>query len=66
MTEVSKREILKIMRRNGYYIDRVNGSHHIFKNDSRQDSLSISFNQGKNNGCNGVIWKRLKKEHDII
>lgn len=65
MTEIQKRDVLKIMRKNGYYVDRVNGSHHIFKNDTKSDSITVSFNQTKN-GCNGVIWKRLCKEHNLI
>lgn len=49
----------KILKRNGYRLKRINGSHCIYSN-SDNDSLAITI---KLNPC---VWNNVVKNHNIV
>ena len=58
-------EIKKIMRQNGYIVDRTTGSHIIYKKGS--DTISLPINKGSNKRiCKYTINSEFKKHNIII
>lgn len=35
------KEIIKVIEENGWYLDRIRGSYHVYKNDELQKSVPI-------------------------
>ena len=60
MCTYSKREIQRILRKNGYEVSRKSGSHWIYKNENGRH-LSIKIEN-----CNKMIFQRLIKEYDLV
>lgn len=56
----TKREMEKILKKNGWEIARYSGSHAIYKND-KGEHLAI----GRCN-YNSIIFQRLIKEHHMV
>ena len=52
------REIIPILRDNGYHYLRCRGSHFIFSNG--QDSITV------NKDLNKMVKRRLIKEHNLV
>lgn len=59
MKQYTFKEFVRILKFNGYYLNRVSGSHHIYVNDNN-NHISIP----KNLEC--VIALRLIKENNLI
>lgn len=53
----NKREFERLLRRNGYRLDRVNGSHYIYTNGSNSISIKPKINK--------MVARRLIKENDL-
>lgn len=56
---MNAREARKIVKRNGWKLDRVNGSHYIYKHDGVDKILTISKN------LNRMVWERCVEEYGI-
>lgn len=56
---MSLRQIDKILKDNGYYVDRYNGSHCIYKNDENH-TIIIPLS------CHKQLIRRVFKENNII
>lgn len=56
MTTYNRREVQKILRRNGWYLDHHSGGHAIYKKDGK--TITIGLNR-----CNKMILQRLIKQH---
>lgn len=54
------KEIIKILLKNGWKLDRVRGSHHIYKNDTLGKSVPIPLH-GKGELGKGLFFKILKQ-----
>jgi len=61
MTNIKTNDFVKMLKKNGYYSVRMNGSHEIFEN-KEGDSLCVPT--GKREMC-GPMAKRLIKEHNL-
>ena len=59
MAEFSKRDVEKILRKNGWTLNRCKGSHWIYRNDKGQH-LSVVPSR-----CNRLIMQRLIKEYNL-
>jgi predicted RNA binding protein YcfA (HicA-like mRNA interferase family) len=46
----SPKEIIKVIEENGWYLDRIRGSHHVYKNDELQKSVPIPIHGKKDLG----------------
>jgi predicted RNA binding protein YcfA (HicA-like mRNA interferase family) len=57
----NERELKKILSDNGYYFQRVNGSHRIYKNDNNE-TITIAFNK-----CNKakMLMTRIIKRYGL-
>lgn len=53
----NKREFERLLRRNGYKLDRVNGSHYIYTNGSSSISIKPKINK--------MVARRLIKENNL-
>lgn len=53
----NKREFERLLRRNGYRLDRVNGSHYIYSNGEKSIAVKQKMNK--------MIARRLIKENDL-
>lgn len=56
----SAKEIIKVLEDNGWYLDRVRGSHHVYKNDILQKSVPIPVHGNRDLG-KGIFYKILKQ-----
>lgn len=52
------REVLKMMKKLGFQLDRINGSHHIFKREN--NTLSVALHKSKGIHRN-IILRDIKK-----
>ena len=59
MAEFSKRDVERILRTNGWKLDRRRGSHWIYRNNKGQH-LSVVPSR-----CNRLIMQRLIKEYNL-
>lgn len=59
MYNYKPREIHRIMKKNGFYLDHYTGSHAIYKNDKGRH-ISVGLCK-----CNGMIMRRLIKENNL-
>lgn len=55
------KDILKVLKKNGWTLQRVNGSHHILKKDDKSYSLAVHHNDIPN----GTI-KKIENETNCI
>ena len=53
------RKFEKKLKNNKYHLVRMNGSHFIFHNEKRNDTISI------NKDPNRMVCQRLAKEHNL-
>jgi predicted RNA binding protein YcfA (HicA-like mRNA interferase family) len=53
------KELLKILKKQGFLLDRVKGSHHIMIHKEKQLSVSVPFHKGKTLG-KGITHAILK------
>ena len=59
MKTYNAREAKKIARKNGWYLVRVNGSHHIYKHPDSEKILTISKD------LNRMVFERLVNEYEL-
>lgn len=59
--EYAERELIRILKNNGYEYDRSNGDHDIYIN--RETGNSISITAGKT--MNKMVVRRLIKENNL-
>lgn len=57
-------EIKKIMKRNGYTVDRITGSHVIYRKGD--DSISLPINKGSSQKIHKYTVNSEFKKHNII
>lgn len=53
------REARRVARRNGWYLDRVSGSHYIYKHPYNDKILTISRD------LNRMVWERCVDEYGL-
>jgi len=60
---VSGKELIKLLRNEGWSVDRVNGSHHIMKKGEKTISVPVHSNRDLPSGTLNAILKQagLKK-----
>jgi len=54
------KEIIKVLEENGWHLDRIKGSHHIYKNDLLKKSVPIPIH-GKKDLGKGLFYRILKE-----
>lgn len=61
MTRLTKemRDIVPILKRNGYILVRSNGSHFIFKNRTTHRTMTISKN------LKWMIWEEIVRDYNL-
>lgn len=52
--------IIKILEQNGWVLDRIRGSHHVYKNDKLSLSVPIPVHGNRDLG-KGIFYKILKQ-----
>lgn len=56
--EVRFKEAERVLRNNGYKLDRINGSHHQYVKDGKRVVINLKLNR--------MVWQRIKKENNLI
>ena len=56
----SPKEIIKVLEANGWVLDRIKGSHHIYRNTDLQKSVPIPVHGNRDLG-KGLFYKILKQ-----
>ena len=56
----NKKEIHRILRKNGWNVERQTGSHVVYENNCGHH-ITITVR-----GCNKMIWQRLVKEYNLV
>lgn len=56
---ISARKVIKILKKKGYILDRIHGSHHVFIRESDQKSVSVPVHAGRDLG-RGITLAILK------
>ncbi|MEK7129673.1 MAG: type II toxin-antitoxin system HicA family toxin [Patescibacteria group bacterium] len=56
---ISARKVIKVLKKKGYILDRIHGSHHVFSRESDQKSVSVPVHQGRDLG-RGITLAILK------
>lgn len=59
MKVCNTREARKIARKNGWILERINGSHYIYKHPNSTKILTIS------NDLNRMVWERCVEEYGL-
>ena len=63
--ELTAKDVIKILKSNGWTLDRINGSHHIFKKDGFMRSVSVPVH--KNKDIDQFAKAILKEAHiDVV
>lgn len=56
---VSARKLIKVLKKKGFELDRIKGSHHVFKRTNDQKSVSVPIHPGNDLG-RGITLAILK------
>lgn len=64
MNDIKLRDATRILKKNGYTLNRIVGDHYHYYNDNNR-RLTLVFHMKRNNSCPWVIWKRTVKEYQI-
>lgn len=56
--EVRFREAEKVLRNNGFKLERIKGSHHYYVKDNKSVTINLKLNR--------MVWQRIKKENNLI
>lgn len=59
MREYKNKDVQRILRKNGWILHHIRGSHAIYKNEKNQH---LTVTTGR---CNGLIMQRLIKEYGM-
>ncbi len=62
---ISARKLIKVLKKKGYILHRIHGSHHIFIRKTDQTTISVPVHQGKDLG-RGITLAILKDAHITI
>jgi predicted RNA binding protein YcfA (HicA-like mRNA interferase family) len=59
LPRITGMEAVDAFRKDGYFVDRIKGSHHILKHPQRKERLSIPVHKGATIGI-GLLKKQIK------
>ena len=63
MNDIKLRDATRILKKNGYVVERISGDDYSYKRDNRP--LLLGFHMNRGNSCPGAIWKKTCKQHNI-
>ena len=61
---MTAKQVMKILKKNGWKLSRINSSHHIFTKKGYDRPIPVSFHKGKDDNL-GDFAKDILKEADI-
>ena len=61
--DLSPKALIRLFVENGWYLDRMKGSHHIYKNDALKKSVPIPVHGNRDLGKN--LFLKILKEAGI-
>ena len=64
MNDIRLKDATRILKKNGYVLEYVNGSHYQFFNKNRR-RITLPFHVNRKNSCSAVIWNKIVKEYNI-
>ena len=63
MNDIRLKDATRILKKNGYILDRISGDHYIYKRDNRP--LLLVFHMNRDNSCPFPIWNKMVKKYNI-
>lgn len=64
MNDIRLKDATRILKKNGYTLNRIVGDHYTYKKKSGRPLLLV-FHMKRSNSCPGAIWKKTCKQHNI-
>ena len=64
MNDIRLKDATRILKKNGYTLNRVSGDHYTYKNESGRPLLLV-FHMKRGNSCPYPIWNKMVKKHNI-
>ena len=61
---MTAKQVMKILKKNGWKLDRIESSHHIFKKTGYSRSVPVPLHKGKDDDL-GFFAKEILKEANI-
>ena len=61
MKVYNDREIKRILKENGYHVERIKGDHEIWTSEKSGRHITVPANK-----INRMVWQRLVKENNLI
>ena len=61
---MTAKQVMKILKKNGWKLDRIESSHHIFKKEGFNRSVPVPYHKGKDDDL-GFFAKEILKEENI-
>ena len=61
---MTAKQVMKILKKNGWKLDRIESSHHIFKKEGFNRSVPVPYHKGKDDDL-GFFAKEILKEANI-
>lgn len=61
---MTAKQVMKILKKNGWKLDRIESSHHIFKKEGYTRSVPVPYHKGKDDDL-GFFAKEILKEANI-
>lgn len=61
---MTAKQVMKILKKNGWKLDRIESSHHIFKKEGYIRSVPVPFHKGKDDDLD-FFAKEILKEANI-
>ncbi len=64
MNDIRLKDATRILKKNGYTLNRIVGDHYTYRNANNRPLLLV-FYMNRSNSCPGAIWKKTCKKHNI-
>lgn len=61
---MTAKQVMKILKKNGWKLDRIESSHHIFRKNGYARSIPVPFHKGRDDDL-GFFAKEILKEAGI-
>ena len=61
---MTAKQVMKVLKKNGWKLDRIESSHHIFKKEGHNRSVPVPYHKGKDSDL-GFFAKEILKEAGI-
>ena len=62
---MTAKQVIKVLKKNGWVLDRIESSHHIFRKDGYSRAIPVPIHKGNRDTDLGFFSKEILKEANI-